>query len=408
MHAACVGPAGASVWPASVRVGIICPLIWRKQSRPIIGNVAQTSGPASVAPASGVDPGAGAAPASDETGHESRLAGADQVSYHIRQRFSYTYDGPAHDLVHRLVVMPPGRHGGQVRRAAQLSVSAPGATTTWQRAVDGHRVATVRVPVVPARLDFDVSVVVDRTMAAGWPVLPASALSSRRLLAPTPLTAPSPALVDAARSLVGGDPVATARRICGWVHGRITYVSGSTNVATTAAQALSGGRGVCQDQAHVMISMCRAVGLPARYVSGHMLGEGASHAWVEVIVPAGMAPLPAVADPGSEGSRIGPDPSRRLTGIERDGRHIGPLGGDPGGVHAVAVAFDPCHDRMADLRYVTVAVGRDYQDVPPTSGWYTGRGRGTLVATQRVDMIDVAGPGTRRSLAHEPTPGHPL
>ena len=43
---------------------------------------------------------------------------------------------------------------------------------------------------------------------------------------------------------------------------------------------------------------------------------------------------------------------------------------------------------MADLRYVTVAVGRDYQDVAPTSGTYVGRGRGTLVATQRVDVLE--------------------
>ena len=57
-----------------------------------------------------------------------------------------------------------------------------------------------------------------------------------------------------------------------------------TSIATTAAEALAGGRGVCQDTAHVMIALCRAAGLPARYVSGHLLGEGGTHAWVEVIV----------------------------------------------------------------------------------------------------------------------------
>ena len=72
-----------------------------------------------------------------------------------------------------------------------------------------------------------------------------------------------------------------------------------------------------------------AVRLPARYVSGHVLGEGGTHAWVEVLVP-----HPQDADA------------------------------------LRAVAFDPTHDRRAGLRYVTVAVGRDYCDVPPTSGTF--------------------------------------
>ena len=115
-----------------------------------------------------------------------------------------------------------------------------------------------------------------------------------------------------------------------------------TSVATTAAEALAGGRGVCQDAAHVMIALCRAAGLPARYVSGHLLGEGGTHAWVEVVV----------AD--AAGAR--------------------------------AVAFDPCNGRRAGRDYLTVATGRDYTDVAPTSGTYLGAARGTLTATKRVDV----------------------
>ncbi len=66
----------------------------------------------------------------------------------------------------------------------------------------------------------------------------------------------------------------------------MTYEFGPTSVRTTAAEAWSLGRGVCQDMAHVMIAMCRTQGIPARYVSGHLLGEGASHAWVEARDPA--------------------------------------------------------------------------------------------------------------------------
>ena len=126
------------------------------------------------------------------------------------------------------------------------------------------------------------------------------------------------------------------------MHDAITYEYGVTTVDTTAAEALADGRGVCQDSAHVMIALCRASGLPARYVSGHLLGEGGTHAWVEVVV----------ADP--EGAR--------------------------------AVAFDPCNGRRADRAYLTVATGRDYTDVAPTSGTYVGAARGTLTATKRVDV----------------------
>ena len=81
---------------------------------------------------------------------------------------------------------------------------------------------------------------------------------------------------------------------------------------------------MCQDYAHCMLALCRLCGLPARYVSGHLLGEGGTHAWVEV--------LRAAPD--------GPEDALR------------------------PVAFDPTHDRRAGLKYLTVAVGRDYDDVP--------------------------------------------
>jgi transglutaminase-like putative cysteine protease len=80
-----------------------------------------------------------------------------------------------------------------------------------------------------------------------------------------------------------------------------------------------------------MIAMCRVLGIRARYVSGHMLGEGSTHAWVEVLI------------------EDAEDPSL-LT----------------------AIPFDPCHLRIPDLSYITIAVGRDYGDVPPTSGTYSG------------------------------------
>ena len=134
-------------------------------------------------------------------------------------------------------------------------------------------------------------------------------------------------------------------RACAWSHQALTYEYGVTNVRTNAATALGGGKGVCQDYAHVMLALCRAAGLPARYVSGHMVGEGGSHAWVEVVVS---------------------DPSAQATG------------------RAVAVAFDPTHNRRASQGYFTVAVGRDYDHVAPTSGTFEGAGPSVLSARKRL------------------------
>ncbi len=62
-----------------------------------------------------------------------------------------------------------------------------------------------------------------------------------------------------------------------------SYEKNVTGVGTSAEEAFGGGRGVCQDYAHIMIALCRMAGIPARYVTGMLVGEGSSHAWVEVL-----------------------------------------------------------------------------------------------------------------------------
>jgi transglutaminase-like putative cysteine protease len=271
------------------------------------------------------------------------LRDADRLTYVLHQRFRYTYDGPVRDLDHRLVVVPPRQHGDQRRRRHSITVSAAGARTTHRRDGAGNTVTRSRVPLVPDQVEFVVEAVVDRVGPLTDVLLPAAALTDPRLLRPTRLTAADPAIRQAASTMVGDDHLATAERFCAYVHEAITYQYGVTSVTTTAAEALAAGSGVCQDSAHVMIALCRAAGLPARYVSGHLLGEGGTHAWVEVVVahPAG----------------------------------------------ARAVAFDPCNGRRAGREYLTVATGRDYHDVPPTSGTYVGAAHGTLTATKRVDVM---------------------
>ena len=123
------------------------------------------------------------------------------------------------------------------------------------------------------------------------------------------------------------DAPRTADAIADLVNSSFDYAQGATSVRTTAAEAWRLRRGVCQDMAHVMIAMCSSLGIASRYVSGHLVGDGASHAWAEV------------CDPTAVSSRDRPDASTAHRPALHHHRH-----------------------------------GRDYHDVAPTSGTYTGRG----------------------------------
>jgi transglutaminase-like putative cysteine protease len=202
---------------------------------------------------------------------------------------------------------------------------------------------------VPETIEFVAEVSVERH-AAEPNRLPDGWLTESYLLEPSALTAADERIRRAAAELADSAEwgLQLADSINDWVYQSMTYQYGVTGVRTTAADALALGSGVCQDYAHVMLAVCRACGLPSRYVSGHLLGQGGSHAWVEVVLPT------------------------------RDGT------GD-----AIASTFDPTHASRGGLGYVTIAVGGDYLDVAPTSGTYRSSARGRLLTSKRVTLIDM-------------------
>lgn len=293
-----------------------------------------------------LDPSVLQAPLLDHRGLD--LGAVRRVNYVLEQSFRYEYDGPVESLRQRLVIVPPDRHGNQYRRAHLLEVNGAPVRRRLRRDAYGNVVAWMRAERVTRAIEFRLAAVVERVLDDGPTVLPAEALRSPHLLRPTRLTVADERL----RALAAGiaekatDPQERAELICDVVSAAITYEYGVTSVRTTAPEALAAGRGVCQDFAHVMLSLCHLVQLPARYVSGHLLGQGGTHAWVEVIVPRAQ--------------------------------------------QAEAVAFDPCNGRRTDSGYVTVATGRDYSDVAPTSGSYVGRSSGRLTTGRRVGVLAAA------------------
>lgn len=154
------------------------------------------------------------------------------------------------------------------------------------------------------------------------------------LLAPTVQVPIDPRLIEVAHELrKKADPYGAAGEAVDWVRSHLAYVPGSTGVHTSAVEAWEGGRGVCQDYAHLTLALLRGMGIPARYCSGYlhpnadagfgveMVGE--SHAWIEW------------------------------------------WGGDWYGV-------DPTIGWPVGERHVLVARGRDYSDVSPMKGVYHG------------------------------------
>jgi transglutaminase-like putative cysteine protease len=275
-------------------------------------------------------------------------ASARRASYLVSQTFRYEYPEPAHNLNHRLVVIPPERFGDQRRLRHRLTVGLEDVRVVDRADRFGNRVYEVFAPRVPSSIEFTVEISIERH-AAEPNRLPAAWITPY-LLEPSRLTAPDARLSLAAEQLAasGATGLDLADQINDWVYQSMTYRAGVTEVRTTAAEALELGVGVCQDYSHVMLAICRACGLPSRYVSGHLLGQGGTHAWVEVVLPT-----------------------------------------DDGTGDAIAWAFDPTHAGRGGLGYVTIAVGRDYSDVAPTSGTYLSRVAGKLISRRSVTLTDL-------------------
>jgi|CZKL01.1.fsa_nt_gi transglutaminase-like putative cysteine protease len=173
------------------------------------------------------------------------------------------------------------------------------------------------------------------------------------MLLPSTFAVESPALIELAAKLEvkrRDDPLMLVHELNGRLFDYFEYVPRSTRVDSPIEEAISSGRGVCQDFAHTMIALLRHIGIPARYVSGYLYRSredhdrslpDATHAWVDVLMP-----------------------------------HLGWVG------------FDPTNNLVSHHRHIRTAVGRDYADVPPTHGMYRGKTESELYVAVHVEAGD--------------------
>jgi transglutaminase-like putative cysteine protease len=252
----------------------------------------------------------------------------------VRHTTVYVFDNPMRFVTqsHRLTPAPSG-----AQAVLDWSVAAEGAEfgASFTDGA-GDLVTTMSVPGPVERIEVVVEGTVETGSTAGILRGHRETIAPGAYLRPTASIQPSRRLRELGQAaLAGGAEGALdrAHRLSSAVSDAIAYEPGSTDAATTAAEALELGRGVCQDMAHALIVLAHEAGLPARYVTGYMLtGEDdereAAHAWAEIFV---------------------------------DG-----LGW---------VGFDPANRCCPDERYIRLGSGRDAREAAPIRG--VSRGGGT-------------------------------
>ncbi len=166
------------------------------------------------------------------------------------------------------------------------------------------------------------------------------------------------ALATEARGLISGtkDVCAAVHAVWEFVGNRLSYEPGHTQIGDCIADIASKGVGVCQDFAHLGVALCRSIGIPARYVSGYLFSSNdrtgsiadalvrvQTHAWFEAAIPGGgWLPL------------------------------------------------DPTNQLRVGHQHIKIGHGRDYDDVPPLRGVYSGLGAPVVEASVEIRRMDPA------------------
>jgi transglutaminase-like putative cysteine protease len=284
--------------------------------------------------------------------------------YRLRHATAYEYDQPVVLGTHYMHLLPRPRPG-QIIREAQLDISPNPETRRNEVDHFGNYTTTVALTGPHREFIVELSATVDVTLPTppqkdttpAWEEVAARAIEDwevAEFVMPSHLAAPTPEIAAyGAKDFPPGRPVlAGLLDLTQRLYTELTYRPGVTNTTTTAAMALKTRNGVCQDYAHLMIAALRAIGLPARYVSGYLRtlpvagqtkhrGADQSHAWVSAWA----------------------------------GQDIG------------WVDFDPTNNLLVLDEHVTLAWGRDFSDVSPLRGIILGGGKHSLRVNVDLDPV---------------------
>ncbi len=289
------------------------------------------------------------------------------VRYRCSHVTAYSYGEPVTES-HLIAHLSPRPHPRQTGRMVRLSLDpAPavavdridwfGNPVTYAALQEPHRTLTVT-----AELEVEVSAPppLDPLATPPWETVRDAARegaeTAEHVFASPRVPAPDPDLAAfAGDSFTPGRPVADAALdLMHRIHRDFTFDPAATTVSTPVRDVLGQRRGVCQDFAHLLIGAARSLGLPARYVSGYLRtlppegvadwrGAAASHAWVQLWT------------------------------------------GDPAAGGCGWLDLDPTNGVIAGVDHVTLAWGRDYDDVCPLRGVIVGGGSHTLSVAVRVE-----------------------
>lgn len=270
-----------------------------------------------------------------------------EMRFEVRHATRFLYEGPVSESQNELRACPTSDEHQQLLHY-HVSVEPPSRTIGWSD-YWGTRVDAFGVRGVHEAL----SVVTEATVETrDRPTVSSDATMSDltgadfrdehfELLQHTKTTRPTKGLSATAAGIADGGStvVDVVDRLSDWTSDNLDYRSGATFVGTTVAEALEAGAGVCQDLAHVAVAACRSVGIPARYVSGYLftsedeVGQDVdhdevvvqTHAWFEAAVPG-----------------------------------------------AGWIARDPTNRQPVGQRHIVIGRARDYHDLAPLRGSYTG------------------------------------
>ncbi|MES2509411.1 MAG: transglutaminase family protein [Pseudomonadota bacterium] len=273
------------------------------------------------------------------------------MKLHVRHVTDYRYSEPLHYALQTLWLTP---QSGPAQTVKFWSVGAPEklyiqkdayGNTIQSYTFVGKDVDNVRWSLVNAAGDVETLGVAEFTDAESLP-------HPYFFLRATHLAEPHWQLAEFGRKFIAQsvDGRADLQALLALSHGvadAVSYLKNSTTVTTTALQAFESGAGVCQDQAHVMVAICRSLGYPARYVSGYFYAANepdlASHAWCDVCLDVA---------------------TRRW------------------------VSIDVTHHCLIDERHVRLAMGTDYNACPPIKGVRQGGGQESM--TVDITIVPVA------------------